>query len=208
MLPEEAIFQSVMLTIASVGFFQSTLPAMMASKTATTFRDARAYTRLFQRAGVSWLQYKSMLSVKAIEWMEVDPDTIVQSDENKNRGGNNDDNYMYWLYGGTVQVHSQGQVLQTVTRQSHNKMGGGLLGDLRFASELNDDDNEVDDFSTEEYPKTTLKAGLSGATLLRINTSKLKKLMKNDASLAKSIRRLIIKGIQDKLMAAASTASY
>jgi hypothetical protein len=184
--PEEVIFQAVMLAISSIGFIESTLLTLRARSANTTIRDGRVYIKTFSRAGTTWKQYKTMSAISALEWMEVESGKIILSGE-----ANHD--YFYFLYDGAVTVqHSQGQDLGNYFKHH-------LVGEMNFVCHL--DGLESD----EELPKTTIKAGDEGATLLRIHSSKLIKLMKNDHNLAKSIRSWIIMDMQQKLSTAMRT---
>ena len=182
---EEVIFQAVMLGMASSGFIQSIMPAFLATSTQTTIRDSRIFLKTFSRAGMSWMQYKTMAAV-ALDWIQVDGGTIIMSEEMPNPGLQD---YFFFLYEGSVSIHSQGEDLIEVTIPS-------LLGEIQFARMLDGELEETD------FPKMTVKAGVQGATLLRIHSSKLVNLMKNDDKLAKSIRSLIFKAMQEKLSSA------
>jgi hypothetical protein len=184
---EEVIFQAFMLAIASLGFVQSALPTLRAGSAQTTIRDGRVFIKTFSRAGMTWMQYKAMAAVSALEWIEVESGKIILSEEALPDSTPHD--YFYFLYNGTVTVHSQGQHLGHCFKPS-------LVGEMQFARQLDGHDSD------EDLPKTTIKAGDQGATLLRIQSSKLIELMKNDDKLAKSIRSLIVKGMQQKLSTA------
>ena len=181
---EEVIFQAFMLAIASSGFIQSALPTLRAVSARTTIRDGRVFIKTFSRAGMTWMQYKAMAAVSALEWIEVEGGNIISSEESPPDSIPHD--YFYFLYNGTVTVHSQGQELGHCFEPC-------LVGEMQFARQLDGHDGD------EDLPKMTIKAGDQWATLLRIQSSKLVELMKNDDKLAKSIRSLIVKGMQQKL---------
>lgn len=193
MLPEEILFQFAMLLVASAGFLQSFAPVLLAATAKPSYRDGRAFRTLFETVGISWLQYKAMAAY-ALDWVDVEPGVVVTSDEihehDSGKGNDNSSSYVYWLYRGDVQVHSNGQSLLNMTQ--------GLLGERNLARLLEKSQKQSDAGS---YPKTTIQAGAAGATLLRIHTSKLTMLMKHDQELAQSIRSLLVKGMEDKLTA-------
>jgi hypothetical protein len=143
----------------------------------TTFRDKQAQ-RILQDVGITWTQYKAMAAV-ALDWVQIDSYEYVEDDEN----------CMYWLYDGNVHLHT-GKNVQTITAGSRYD---SLLGD--FASLLHKNEKNSD----KQNP--LIKAGGSGATLLRIDTNKLNFLMEHDPSLAESIRSLLVKGMTEKLNA-------
>ena len=183
MHPEEIVFQSTMLLIASGGFFQSFLPLILASTAKMTPRDERAYQTMFQNVGVTWTQYKAMSAV-AFDWVQVEPYQEVDDEPE----------FMYWLHGGDAQVQCAGKNIQNVTAGSAYH---GLIGEMRFAQVLEQKNTEGESRSKP----TTIRAGGSGATLLRINTKKLSMLMDHDKGLAESIRSLLVKGMREKLSA-------
>jgi len=183
MNPEEIVFQTLMLLFASVACLQSFLPLLLAATAKMTYRDGRAYARMFQSLGITWTQYKAMKSV-ALDWVQVDPHHYVTE--------KNDEEYMYWLYSGDVQLRL-GKSVQNVTAGSGHI---GLLGELRFAKLL-DKRNTL----AEQTPSPAIQAGGTGATLVRIHVKKLKMLMDQDEELAESIRSLLVKGMHEKLSA-------
>jgi hypothetical protein len=177
MNPEEIIFQGTMLCLASAAFLRSFLPILLGATAKTTFRDRQAQ-RMLHGVGITWTQYKAMVAV-ALDWVQVDPYEYVEDDEN----------CMYWLYDGYVHLQT-GKNIQTITAGSGYN---SLLGD--FASLLHKNEKNSD----KQNP--LIKAGGSGATLLRIDTQRLNMLMDHDPSLAESIRTLLVKGMSEKLSA-------
>jgi hypothetical protein len=65
----------------------------------------------------------------------------------------------------------------------------------------NKDKDHEDTANAKSYPRTTVKAGDAGATLLRIHTSNLVMLMDHDVELAHAVRSLLFQGMHDKLAA-------
>lgn len=178
MLPEEAVFQGIMLWAASAGLFKSLAP-MVTSATDLTMRDRKCFASLFHEAGVDWMQYKLLRGV-AMEWREVSPGAIITTDEIVGV----DDHYLYWLYSGEVVMQSQGDVVQTVhSKTSH------LLGNVTFASSK----------QSANLPKITTYAGTEGATLLCLDTTKLKELMASDESMDKAIRVILFEAMQERI---------
>mmetsp|Transcript_5823 Transcript_5823/g.9671 ORF Transcript_5823/g.9671 Transcript_5823/m.9671 type:complete len:312 (-) Transcript_5823:352-1287(-) len=184
MLPEELVFQVTMLVISLAGLGQSLQPLLMGLNQQLTMRDRKCFASLFRPAGFSWMQYK-FLSSAAFEWTEVTPGAIITTDEATI--GDGDHNELYWLYNGDAEIQSKGETLQRIAPKSAH-----LLGDLSvFAKTASS--------SKHEFPKTTAKAGLNGATLLRINTAELKKLMKNDNRLDNVVRSMLFDGMQARI---------
>eukprot|EP00521_Asterionellopsis_glacialis_P001874 CAMPEP_0195248816 /NCGR_PEP_ID=MMETSP0706-20130129/1755_1 /TAXON_ID=33640 /ORGANISM="Asterionellopsis glacialis, Strain CCMP134" /LENGTH=176 /DNA_ID=CAMNT_0040300519 /DNA_START=106 /DNA_END=636 /DNA_ORIENTATION=+ len=150
----------------------------------------------------------------AFDWVEVQPSHIITSDETFFQNNQN----IFWLYKGEAHVQSEGKHLHTVTQdlppRTLNPMT--ILGEMDYARSLDKRDNRglkkkenasciVGDSIAGRsesllFAKTTIEAGPSGATLLRIDTSKLTILMNNDAQMAQSVRCLFMIEMQEKLM--------
>jgi hypothetical protein len=223
MLPEELVFQFFMLGLAWMALVKSAMPVVLSVMASNiTLRDGKAFSLLFGPAGMTWPQYKA-LSVTALDWVKVEPGETVTSDELSSP--DDVDEYIYWLYAGETVVESQGKVLHNVKRavggtttSLKEDAGRGLLGEMRLlrhmqakdrggpfskrkAKNHNKDKEHEDTTSTKSYPRTTVKAGDAGATLLRIHTSNLVMLMDHDVDLAHSVRSLLFRGMHDKLAA-------
>jgi hypothetical protein len=131
-VPEELVFQCLMLCIAWFGLVQSLIPValstfayninasnILSSSTdsrskAQRLRYAKAYTLFFKSTGLSWNHFKAM-SACAFEWITVAPGNVISTDENNatsQNGESEEDEHVYWLYNGTVKIQSQGKSLQ------------------------------------------------------------------------------------------------
>jgi hypothetical protein len=185
MHPEELAFQSIMLLVASGACLQSFLPLLLAATAKISYRDARAYARMFSSLGISWTQYKAMVAV-ALDWTQVEPHEYIKNDKD-------DDEYMYWLYSGDALVRT-GKQIQNVTASSGYT---GLLGELKFAQML----DKKQRLTETIHASPEIQAGGTGATLVRIHMKKLKMLMDQDHELAEAIQTLLLKGMHEKLSA-------
>jgi hypothetical protein len=179
MLPDELIFQLAMLCISSVTLARSVAPMLTLKE--TTMRDRKSYASLFRPVGVTWMQFK-VLSAVVLEWVEMAPGAIITTDEMLESGEHQD---LYWLYQGQIQIQSKGEAPQTISGKTAH-----LLGDLTFACRST---KKID------YPMTTAKAGQNGATLLRLDTLKLKKMMRQDDNLDKAVRNMLLDGMQAQI---------
>jgi len=205
--PEELVFQICMLMISFTGFIHSISPMLMASFNAKppSIRDRRTFQVLFRKAGVTWTQYRA-LSVSAFDWVTVAPGQIIISEEDLTND-ESDNSSIYWLYIGQVLVESKGKLLIQVTRPRAPRLnditagGMGLFGEMRLAESIHNHNKKQDNDDQNTYPHATVRAGETGATLLRINTHKLKYMMAHDSHLADSILRLLLSSMQDKLNA-------
>jgi hypothetical protein len=88
--------------------------------------------------------------------------------------------------------------------------GGGKQRKNKNNSNNNSSNNNKDykDETTKSYPRTTVKAGDAGATLLRIHTSNLIMFMDHDVDLAHAVRSLLFQGMHDKLAARLEESFY
>jgi hypothetical protein len=92
-------------------------------------------------------------------------------------------------------------------RHMQAKERGGRFGKRKTKNQNKDKDTYNKDKDHEEtstnksYPRTTVKAGEAGATLLRIHTSNLVMLMDQDVDLAHTVRSILFQGMHDKLAA-------
>lgn len=181
MLPEEFIFQHVMLFIALSRMIQAALPILRTNSAKPTVRDCRCYHRIFRKAGISWLQYKT-IATQAFDWVVVPPDAVLPT-ENLDKVP-----VLIWPYVGEIEVFSEGESVQTVTQKCRH-----LLGDLEFARQI----GVVENDST--FAPTEARAGPAGATVLMIDTTKLLNLMRNDEQIADGLRSVICNGMQERI---------
>lgn len=119
-VPEEMVFQTVMLSIAFLGLLKSAFIPLAASmynsnhtNTTPSKKDWRAYSSIFQPAGTSWSQYKALSVCGVLEWITLHAgDTVVETSPTTSTSNANDtttpssdhDQYMYWLYSGDLLV--------------------------------------------------------------------------------------------------------
>jgi hypothetical protein len=173
--PEEALFQFFMLAISIQMLWKSACPVILAaaSKTSLSVRDRRAFSQLFSEVDVSALQFKTLLTSQALEWVELEHDDEVHL--------NGD--HMYWLHSGDISssLHES----YTSTRDNNTlQISHRMFGVVLFAKSLEEamsKENKkraksekvkvVDD--SNNSGKETLVAGPNGAILLRISTSEL-----------------------------------
>ncbi|KAL7483660.1 hypothetical protein ACHAW6_009306 [Cyclotella cf. meneghiniana] len=199
--PEEALFQFFMLAISIQMFWKSACPVILAasSKTSLSVRDRRAFSQLFREVDVSALQFKTLLTSQALEWVELEHDEEVHL--------NGD--HMYWLHSG----HISSPLHENCTSPSDNttlQISHRMFGVLLFAKALEEYMSKVSKKraksekvkvvdGSNKLGSETLIAGPNGAILLRISTSELLKAMDHDGQLSDSINRLILLCMQEKL---------
>ncbi|KAL7455328.1 hypothetical protein ACHAWC_006865 [Mediolabrus comicus] len=197
--PDEWIFQLCMLAISTRSFIRSVRPIVSASisNSTLTVRDRKAYSLLFDIVGLSMLQFKTLLSSKTAEWVQLDSnEEIVMNGE-----------YIYWLYSGETSSSIPTEDCRECTSSKSSSLSSRIFGEVQFAIKLqeslskkNKEKSRVE--STKMVPEgstSSLTAGDGGAVLLRISTSKLLELMSDDNELSLSVQRLVLLCMQEKL---------
>jgi len=221
-LPDELAFQFGLLAFALYQVISTALPKIQASMAPPlmTSKDRQAFRGLFRPAGISWHQYKQ-LAVNSMDWITVAPgETLMVSTTTASGDCNNElhQDAVYWLQQGDVQVFNaldgNDTFLQIISSRDTKEVAGlGLLGESKLARVLDGGRSSSKSNSKRSYRNTksqqeqqaadatTIKAvaGPSGATLLRMNTNKLERLLRHDPELSSLVSRLAFKGMQDKL---------
>ena len=130
-----------------------------------------------------------------MDWITVEDGTTVTTDA----ATLDEDEYMYWLYSGSVQVERDNRTLYNMSRNgtaTRQHAGQFLLGEgrlLRRMQKMQQQNHPVD------QSVTTVRSSGPSTTLLRIHTKRLKLLMDHqDQSLADSIRTLVFSGMEAK----------
>eukprot|EP00804_Cyclotella_cryptica_P016029 CCRYP_004172-RB/>CCRYP_004172-RB protein AED:0.00 eAED:0.00 QI:278/-1/1/1/-1/1/1/130/341 len=200
--PDEALFQTFMLTISIQMLLKSVFPVIVAasSNASLSVRDRRAFTQLFSEMDVSVLQFKTLLTSQVLEWVELD-----HHDEVHLNG-----DHMYWLHSGDISssLHERdANTRDKTTLQVSNRMFGVVYFAKALEESMKKDSKKrtksekvkVADDSSELGNYETLVAGPNGAILLRMSTAKLLKAMDHDQQLSDSINRLILLCMQEQL---------
>ena len=213
--PVEWVFQTTMLVIAARLFIQSAWPLMMAAllTSSLSVRDRRAYALLFRTVGLTILQFKTLLASRTLDWIEYLPNESVELTGE----------YIYFLYSGDVTT----PVTSNKTGTSNDVVGGAdithtscvsdrIFGDIQFAKVLETSvynrarkniksdrkSRNQENSSSQEASPSNCVVGSNGASVLRIFTPKLLKLMENDDELSITIQRLVLLCMQKKLSSA------
>lgn len=104
---EEIIFQAAMLGISITLLSRTAFPLLLSSEFATTlsFQDLVLYASLFRPVGVSLLQFRTLLSMEVLEWVELGPNMTLPTGSSDASAINNVvDQYIYWLYNGDTKI--------------------------------------------------------------------------------------------------------
>lgn len=212
--PDEWVFQLAMLAISTRLFLGSALPVLFAIFSVSTLsvRDRRIYSLLFESVGLTVLQFKTLLASATLDWVQYEPKTNVEIDGS----------YMYFLYSGEVtsQVTAKNEESGSDVSTSNDAelgVSNRVFGVLQFANALeasvykkttksskSDKKSRSQVITPLEGNSTSVAAssfvvGSKGASMLRISTDKITKLMKNDNELTSSIQRLVSLFMQEKL---------
>jgi len=243
--PAAMVYNHAMLAIAVKSFVQSMLPAgyiesilpLLQSeqlfnteftKRVASYRNRRTYALLFKPMGVSWAQFQA-LKLNTLEWVTVEPETLIAEEDDECPVDYDDNDYFYWLYSGSVEVEKEEDgdsycmEVEAFPKLRRSRIGQGLIGDDCFAQCIEYEMCGIDDIPSyggavfpstpylssidfsnsddvdEEIPRLSIIAGEKGATLLRFSAKNLLQRMNQDEDLAKSMRLLSIKGMQDKI---------
>ncbi|KAL7435254.1 hypothetical protein ACHAXM_004549 [Skeletonema potamos] len=198
--PDEWVFQLFMLALSTRSFLKSVRPmiAVAASNSTLTVRDRKAYSLLFDIIGMSMLQFKTLLTSKTLEWVQLGPNEELQLNGE----------YMYWLYSGETSSSITGDCNST-----SNSISSRIFGEIHFARKLQEQMHtaskkkskgkkvESAELASEALDSNQRKiyVGQDGAVLLRISTPKLLELMNDDNELSVSVQRLVLLCMQEKL---------
>ena len=221
---DEWAFQASMLAMSIYLFARSAAPLMLAvlSITALSVRDRRAYAILFQDVGLSVLQFKSLLVSTTLDWIDLAPRDSTDLDGEYMY-------FLYSGEAMMSTSSSSGALRTTkddvnvgacddpseVTERLD--VGSRIIGDVQFATRLEASVYKTSSTNSKSDKKSKMGksantaaafpsppvgrfvVGPNGAAVLRISTSKLLKLMRNDSELSASIQRLVLMSMQEKL---------
>ena len=187
--PDTALLQFSMLFVSIHLFLQSVGPQIIAllKSPSLSVRDRRVYSKLFDPAGVSALQYKTLLASRAIEWVDC---------HNSSTYLDLNGDFMYFRYIGAVAEDASR--VREPTGRSQN-----FFGELQFARSLEERSKKRSVSKSDKMSPTsnsTLHAE-QGSSLLRLSSSKILQLMENDDELSTAVPKLVLKSMQEKLIA-------
>ena len=190
---DELVFQSTMLT-TSISMLLKKVSTTVSSLDATTsFKDKRIYKVMFSPAGFTWIQYKTLLSTSALQWVYYDPGMRIDHDYS-----------LLITYKGEIEQVNGGS--KFVERY-------GVIGDLsqvpQFSESsldrrksLKDVDNRKNDYKNQQGQdhERILRAGKEGLTLLQIDMKKLFEHGSEDEKISESTKNFYFNAIQNVLI--------
>ena len=226
--PDEWVFETIMLAISTQLFLKSAAPLMLAVfSSALSVRDRRTYSLLFEAVGLTILQFKSLIASKTLDWVEYEPNETVELDGeymyflySGEAGKCKDKKEAITLNIGassssrlSIQMTEKSSESSISKREEGSRIGNRIFGDVQFAEALEAAAYErtkkkskkgtakmtQETNSTSTSQARSFVVGSTGASMLRISTSKLLKLMKEDNELTNSIQRLVLLCMQEKL---------
>ena len=188
---DELIYQTIKIAFSFFLLMKTTIPAMKAGLNCVikpdscplSSRDRQAYEDLFEPIGLSWLHYNTLKYNGAFEWINLNADEKIilpSFNQDTNTRSNTKDltkraleKEIYWLHEGSTNDQS--------------------CSNLVFASNIFESRSK--NCSDERH----IIAGDSGATILKINSHKISKLLENDAKLESCMQSLIFIGACSEL---------
>ena len=188
---DELIYQAMKISFSFFLLMKTTIPAMKAGLNCMikpencplSSRDRQAYEDLFEPIGLSWLHYNTLKYNGAFEWINLNPNEKIilsTSSQDTNIRSNSKDltrraleKEIYWLHEGSTNDDN--------------------CSNLVFASNIFESSSK---YSSDERH---IMAGDDGATILKINSHKISKLLETDTKLESCIQSLIFIGACNEL---------
>lgn len=185
-MPDELAFQVGFLAVSCHALWNTVMPKIKAAQASKylTPADRKAYQSLFKPAGLSWEQYREV-SLNSMEWVTLEPGQEMINIK--------EDNSAFWLYQGEVSLESEDFGISHIT--------SGMFGEDSMAETLGLK-SKIDEAS-----KTAAVAGPQGATVLKMNTGKLQKMLTSDKRLGSSMTRMLFNSMEEKLATRHSMAN-
>ena len=195
------------------------------SITVLTVRERRTYSLLFQNVGLSVLQFKSLLASTTLDWVEYKPYTSIDLDgqymyfvysgmvrlpvsgSGEFKDCISDDEGSSSVSERLVSSRIIGEVqfakaLEGPVYKSASSWSGVMnsMRDKKFKrDEVSHSTTTTNTVTPAATPMSRIVVGANGASILRISTQKLLRLMENDQELSMSIQRLVLVCLQEKL---------
>jgi len=205
---DELVFQSAMLAISTDMFLKKFRTTLTSLRKDTSFQDRRMFKMIFHPAGFSFSQYRSLLSLNVLEWVQCKPGQFIFEDESS----------ILITYKGSIQEHPEEQgsadsnnssSTSSTSSSSCRVCQGGkcydIIGNITQAYETLESRRKGSSSSWNNTSSTNnnnlqlLRAGPSGGTFLRINMKALHEKVGTDADITESIKNIYFNAMQRKL---------
>lgn len=184
-----------MFAVSAHLFSRSAWPSLVATSSISSLsvRDLRAYSGLFKEVGLTVLQFKTLLSSRTLDWVDYDPNEVVELNGE----------YMHYLHTGHATCYSK----HSLSIAERTQVSDRIFGDVQFAKALESRENKSNKkpcamtkrASSMIAPRDSFLVDSNGASMLKISTTKLLQLMEHDDELFCSIQRLVLLCMQEKL---------
>ena len=163
----------------------------------TSLRDLRAYQVLFCQFDMSWLKFKA-LTAEAVEWVEIDPHAKIRFSQNYDSRECVKENFIYWIHQEDLRVYYKNSSNMQHINIRQMMLKTRLVGELGLSRHLlrraSDTRRGIhwpfetgtyhhDSSCNENGEECDIESGTLGATILRISTSRILKLMEYDEQL-------------------------
>ena len=207
--PDELAFQIGMLGVSSVLFSRSIVPRIKACMSIgigmkpdalPERRNVVAYRNLFEPAGISWIQYKSLFASGVLDWEEIEADIEFQEPSSVYNQTKPQTTYLYWAYNkATKSFTSPENIGEMGCIQCLRKLEKRKIRTKTFvnAATTNSSSQDADlNFLYAQYKRKLSK----DTTLLRVNTDKMIEVMEDNEGLSVSMLFLVVNCLQHKVM--------
>jgi len=201
MRPDELAFQTVMLGISSVLFTRSVTPRLIAfipkqSVGLPNRRDVLAFRTLFEPAGLTWMQQKTLFANGAFTWEEIESEDNLTTSQDV---GKNNQTDLFWVY-------------DEFSKTFETPDNVGELGCIQFLQQFEKRKNPKKDFSKSSIGQTSSTNDVNellssykndlqeGTVLLSINVEKVIRLIEDNEDLSVSMLLLVVNCLQQKVL--------
>lgn len=195
--PDELIFQISMITVYSYLLMESVIPSarvfLSKQRSLPDRRDVIAYRHLFEPAGFTWMQLKTLFACEALEWVEIAPGNTSQFRNQITKASKNsmDDQRVdvHWIYNKTnksfetsddIGLFACTQFLRKLEKRKKNSKR------TRTKPKIVTENNF--DQSLSRYEQKVAK----GATILQINSEKMIEMMEKHEGLSTAMLFLTV----------------
>lgn len=193
---DEVIFQSTMFAININMFLKKLGTRFLSLNKQTSFQDMKIYKTVFYPAGFTWTQYRILLSLGVIEWIECKSGTIIRQDNCS----------LMIAYKGVVEQIDDDSPNRHYGRTFDGKYCYDIIGDFSRAPEFLDKKKRQDFFKDNDRRTDvstdwcTLRAGQTGATMLQLDMKKLVERVDGDDDISENIKNLYFNAMQKALI--------
>jgi hypothetical protein len=207
--PDNAAFQVITIALSLSRAYQNVFPRiqLLLSKLDSQIpnrRDVIAYRNIFEPVGFTWIQFRTLLASKSIEWIEDAPSGMSQFQQqitktpSANSCGTDENNRhnvqinMHWIYDNkTKSFESPNDIGSLASMQFLQKMDKRIKTIWTIPKLHNTSSNDF----VQHLPRNDAIIA-EGASLLQVNTENLIDIIKDNEDISVSMRFLALDCIQ------------